>query len=43
MYVTDKLTDKNNMSEKILSVIYGMLVSLSIINILIDLQKNKVR
>jgi hypothetical protein len=39
MYVTDRLTDRNSSSKKISSVIYG----LSVINIPMDLQMDKVR
>ena len=43
MYVTDGFTDENNPSKKLLSIIYKLLVSPSVINILIDLQMNKAR
>jgi hypothetical protein len=36
-YITDKLTDRDNSSEKLLSVIYGPLE----INLLMDLQTDK--
>ena len=43
MYVTDGFIDENSPSKKLLSIIYKLSVSPSIINILIDLQMNKAR
>jgi hypothetical protein len=43
MYITDGLIDKNSSSVKLLSIIYDQSVSLSIINIPMDLQMDKTR
>jgi hypothetical protein len=42
MYITDKLTEKNSPSKKTSSIIYGLSMSLSVINIPVNLQKDKV-
>jgi hypothetical protein len=43
MYFTDRTMDKNNLSKKSSSVIYGLFVSPSVINLPMDLQTNKAR
>jgi hypothetical protein len=43
MYITDGLMDKNMSSVKFLLIIYDQSVSLSIINIPMDLQMDKTR
>ena len=43
MYFTDRIKDKNSPSEKPSLVIYGLLVSLSVINLSMDWQTDKVR
>ena len=43
MYVNDRLTNRNNPSEKHSSVIYGLSMSPSVINISMDLQMDKTR
>ena len=40
-YVTKRLTDRNGLSKKLLSVIYRLSVSLSVINILMNLHTKK--
>jgi hypothetical protein len=37
MYFSDSITDKNNQSEKSISVIYDLFVSPSVINLSMDL------
>jgi hypothetical protein len=41
MYFTDELTDKTSLWKKLLSIISSLSVSLSIINLLMDLQTDK--
>ena len=43
MYIIDEIIDRNNPTEKLSSVIYGLLVSSLVINILMDFEVDKAR